>query len=577
MATELKVSIGQHSEPGRKELNQDFHGAMIPKPPALEVKGIAVAIADGISSSEVSGVASETVVKSLLTDYYCTPDSWSVKTSAHRVLAATNSWLHGQNNRGQYGDDRNRGLVCTLSAIVLKSRTAHIFHIGDSRIYRLHEKSLEQLTTDHRVVMSSIQSYLARAVGVNANVEVDYRAVPLQIGDVFVLATDGIYEHVEPRFIVHMLEICRDDLQRAAEAIVAEAFASGSPDNLTVQIVAVEQLPDGMLSDILEETVALSPPPLPQPRMIFDGYEIIRQIHANNRSHIFMASDRDTGDIVAIKCPSTEMREEAADLRRLRMEEWIARRINNAHVLKAPPLTRKRSHLYAVMEFIDGQTLAQWMIDQPRRELETVRSIVEQVANGLFAFHRMEMVHRDLRPANIMIDKTGTVRIIDFGSTLIAGIDETDRAGNGEEILGTIQYTAPECFLGEAASPRSDLFSLGVIAYQMLTGRLPFGTQSADLRTKKAQRRLRYIPAAEFNSNVPNWMDAALRKAVNPDPAGRYQTISEFTFDMRHPNPALTGQAPPPLLERNPTLFWKAVSAALLMVVLVLLWRLSRT
>ncbi|CAH1661782.1 Protein kinase [Chelatococcus asaccharovorans] len=550
---------------------------MIPKQPALEVKGIAVAIADGISSSEVSRIASETAVKSLLTDYYCTPDSWSVKTSVHRVLAATNSWLHGQNSRGQYEDDRNRGLVCTLSAIVLKSRTAHIFHVGDSRIYRLHEKSLEALTADHRVVMSSTQSYLARALGVNANVEVDYRAVPLQIGDVFVLATDGIYEHVEPRSIIHTLEARRDDLQGAAAAIAAEALANGSPDNLTVQIIVVNELPDGMLSDILEETAALSPLPLPQPRMVVDGYEIIRQIHANNRSHIFMASDRETGDIVAIKFPSTDMREEAADLRRLRMEEWIARRINNAHVLKAPPLSRKRSHLYAVMEFIEGQTLAQRMIDQPETDLETIRTIVEQVANGLYAFHRMEMVHRDLRPANIMIDKTGTVRIIDFGSTLIAGVAETDRASDGEEILGTVQYTAPECFLGEAASPRSDLFSLGVIAYQMLTGRLPFGNQSMDLRTRKAQRRLRYIPAAEFNPDVPNWMDAALRKAVNPDPAGRYAAISEFTFDMRHPNPALMGEAPPPLLERNPNLFWKAISATLLMVVLILLWRLSRT
>jgi serine/threonine protein phosphatase PrpC len=574
MPGHLRVSIGQHSEAGRKELNQDFHGVMAPSGHTLGVKGIAVALADGISSSAVSHVASETAVKSFLTDYYCTPDSWSVKTSAHRVLAATNSWLHGQNSRGAYGHDRDRGLVCTLSAIVLKSRTAHIFHVGDARIYRLHGNGLEQLTTDHRVAVSSSQSYLARALGVNANIELDYRAVPLHPGDVFILATDGVYEHIGHRAIANVLDDCRNDLDAAARRIVTEAFANGSPDNLTVQIVAIDDLPDGTLVDVLDEAAELPPASLPQPRTVFEGYDILRQIHASNRSHIFMARDRATGDIVAIKFPATDMRESPSDLKRLRMEEWIARRIDSAHVLKAPPLGRSREHLYVVTEFIDGQTLGQWMIDHPKPDLETVRGIVEQIANGLYAFHRMEMVHRDLRPANIMIDKNGTVRIIDFGSTRVAGIAETELAVDHEDILGTVQYTAPECFLGEA-SPRTDLFSLGVIAYQMLTGAFPFGNQSMDPRTRKARRRLRYIPATAVNPHVPDWVDAALRKAVDPEPARRYEAISEFTFDLRHPNPGLIAQARRPLLERNPNLFWKATSGVLLVIVVCLLWRLS--
>jgi serine/threonine protein phosphatase PrpC len=576
MHGQLKVSIGQYSEAGRKELNQDFHGVLVPSGHVLDVKGITVALADGISSSAVSHNASETVVKSLLTDYYSTPDSWSVKTSAHRVLAATNSWLHGQNNRA-FGHDRDRGLVCTLSAIVLKARSAHIFHVGDARIYRRQGNSLEQLTIDHRVAVSSNQTYLARALGVNANVEVDYRDIPLQLGDVFILATDGIYEHIEHRAIIRALETCPKDLDAAAQAIVAEALGNGSPDNLTVQIIAVAELPAGALGDALEETAELPPAPLPQPRTVFEGYEILRQIHASSRSHIFMANDRATGEVVAIKFPSTEMREQLADLKRFRMEEWIARRIDSAHVLKAPPFTRKRDHLYAVTEFIDGQTLGQWMIDHPRPDLETVRVIVEQIANGLYAFRRMEMAHRDLRPANIMIDKSGTVRIIDFGSTRVAGVVETELSTDREDILGTVQYTAPECFLGEVGSARSDLFSLGVIAYQMLTGALPFGSQSMDKRTRKARRRLRYIPAPEVNPEVPAWMDAALRRAADPEPTRRYEAISEFTFDLRHPNASLMGQARRSLLDRNPNLFWKVTSAILLITVVYLLWRLSRS
>src|SRR3954466_5907979 len=127
MPLELKISVGKHSDKGRKEINQDFHGVLIPKEPLLSLKGIAVVLADGISSSNVSHIASESAVKSFLTDYYCTAESWSVKTSAQRVLAATNSWLHSQTRRSQYSYDRNKGYVCTLSAMVIKSTTAHIF------------------------------------------------------------------------------------------------------------------------------------------------------------------------------------------------------------------------------------------------------------------------------------------------------------------------------------------------------------------------------------------------------------------------------------------------------------------
>ena len=145
------ISVGQHSDKGRKETNQDFYGVLIPEEPLLSLKGIAVVLADGISSSDVSQHRQQSAVKSFLTDYYCTSDSWSVKTSAQRVIAATNSWLHAQTRQSQYPYDKDKGYVCTLSAMVIKSTTAHIFHIGDARIYRLVGHALEQLTDDHRV------------------------------------------------------------------------------------------------------------------------------------------------------------------------------------------------------------------------------------------------------------------------------------------------------------------------------------------------------------------------------------------------------------------------------------------
>src|SRR4029077_20132125 len=131
------------------------------------------------------------------------------------------------------------------------------------------------------------------------------------------------------------------------------------------------------------------------------------------------AVDGESGDVVVLKIPSIDLRGDPAYLKQFVMEEWIARRLDSAHVLKPRPPSRKRNFLYVVTEFVDGQTLSQWMIDNPRPDLETVRGMVDQMARGLRAFHRLEMLHRDLRPENVMIDKTGTVKIIDFGSTRV--------------------------------------------------------------------------------------------------------------------------------------------------------------
>ncbi len=572
MPRELRISVGQYSDKGRKETNQDFHGALIPKEPLLGTKGIAIALADGISSSNVSQIASESAVKSFLTDYYCTSESWSVKTSAHRVLAATNSWLNSQTRRSQYLYDKDKGYVCTLSAMIIKSTTAHIFHVGDSRIYRVVGNALEQLTDDHRVIVSSEQNYLSRALGINPQIEIDYRALQIEKGDVFLLATDGAYEHVRARFIVNAISDNAKDLDGAARVIVEEAYQKGSLDNLTVQIVRIDELPDSEASEVFGQASELPPPPLLEARMIFDGYRIVREVHASSRSHIYLAVDTENDALVIIKIPSIDLRGDSAYLKRFRMEEWIARRINSAHVLKPCLQSRKRNYLYVATEFVDGQTLTQWMIDNPKPDLETVRGIVEQIAKGLQAFHRMEMLHQDLRPENIMIDKTGTVKIIDFGSTKVAGVLEATPSADRDIILGTAQYTAPEYFLGESGSLRSDIFSLGVITYQMLTGRLPYGAQVAKARTKSQQKKLRYHSALNINQEIPVWIDGVLEKAVHPDPYKRYGELSEYIYDLRHSNENSLNSSFKPLLERNPLLFWKSLSLIFACVILFLLF-----
>lgn len=563
MTSELRIRVGQCSDKGRKEVNQDFHGFAVPPGPQRRTKGVAIALADGIGSSQVSQVASEFAVMGFLDDYYCTSESWTVKKSVERVLAATNSWLHSRTRQSQYRYDKDRGYVCTLSALVIKGTTAHVFHVGDTRVYRLQSGALEQLTEDHRVWVSGGQSYLARAIGFNAQLEIDYQALRVHKGDVFVLASDGVYEHAREAFIAQAVRSAADDLDAAARAIVAHALERGSPDNLTVQIVVVDEVPEPDSAGLRQQLGELSPAPLLQARMELDGFRIVRELHGSHRSHTYLAEDVATGSLVALKTPSIESKDDPAYLERFLAEEWIARRINSAHVLKPHPGDRERSHLYVVMEYVEGQTLAQWMRDNPRPSVETVRGIVEQVARGLQAFHRMEMLHQDLRPENIMVDRTGTVKIIDFGAVSVAGLQEMGPIRGDAAILGTQQYAAPEYFLGEAGTPRSDIFSLGVIAYQMLCGRLPYGSDVSRATTRAAQGRLQYASAVDDDREIPAWVDGALRKAVHPNPHKRYATLSELTYDLRHPNPELAASARTPLIERHPVRFWKAVSALL--------------
>jgi serine/threonine protein phosphatase PrpC len=570
-----RISFGQHSDKGRKEVNQDFYGILVPEGPQLASKGIAVALADGIGSSEVSQIASEFAVRGVLEDYYCTSEAWSVKKSVERVLTATNSWLHAKTRQSQYRYDKDRGYVCTLSALVIKSTTAHIFHVGDSRIYRVQDDSLEQLTEDHRVWVSESQSYLSRAVGFNPQIEIDYCALRVEKGDVFVLATDGVYEHVEPSFVVDAIRGGVGDLDGAARAIVGAALERGSTDNLTVQIVVIDDLPHHDASELQQQATSLALPPILEARMTIDGYRIVRELHGSSRSHIYLAVDSETEAVVVLKTPSIDKQDDIAYLERFLLEEWIARRISSPHVLKPCELTRERKHLYVATEFIDGQTLSQWMIDNPKPDVETVRRIVEQIAKGLQAFHRLEMLHQDLRPDNIMIDKTGTVKIIDFGATRVAGILEMETPLERGDILGTEQYTAPEYFVGQEGTDRSDLFSLAVITYQMLSGRLPYGTEVSQARTLAAQRNLRYHSVLHEDRDVPAWIDDVLRKALQPDPMKRYEAISEFVHDLRHPNRAFLQKTRAPLVERNPVGFWKGMSALLAVIVIVLIYSLS--
>ncbi len=420
--------------------------------------------------------------------------------------------------------------------------------------------------------VSEDKSYLSRALGIHPQLDLDYRAEPVDVGDTFILATDGVYEYVSAPSMIGAIAHYADDLDAAARAIVAQALEQGSDDNLTVQILRIEALPLQAADELLQQLTELPFPPILEARAAFDGYTIVREVHASSRSHVYLATDDDSHATVIIKTPSMDLQRDVQYLERFLTEDWVARRIDSAHVAKPCLQTRKRSYLYSVSEYIEGQTLAQWMIDNPCPDLETVRGIVEQIAKGVRAFHRLEMLHQDLRPANIMLDADGCVRLIDFGAVQVAGLLEAG-VQQPSARLGTAQYSAPEYFVGEQGTARSDQFALAAITYQMLSGELPYGAELARAQSRAAQHRLRYRSVLDPQRSLPAWLDPVLRRALNLDPYKRFEDLSEFVFELRQPSAAMLAQGRAPLLQRNPVLFWQLTSLGLGVALLVSLLR----
>ncbi len=571
---QLKITLGSYSTKGVKQRNEDFVGAIMPEAAQLTHKGIAIAIADGMSGSDAGHEASHCCVAGFLSDYYSTPDSWSVKKSGQQILSATNSWLYSQ---GQQRFQSTKGMVSTLSILVLKSTTAHLFHIGDSRIYRLRRGNLEQMTRDHRVWVSDEKSYLNRAMGIEPRLEVDYKGFPVEQGDLFFMSTDGVHDFISEKTLKKFLQT-EADCDQLARQIVQHARDNNSDDNLTCQLFRVDEIPLAKEDELLRQYANLPFPPPLEVGMVLDGYRIEEELHASKRTQIYRAFDSQNNKQVILKAPSVLFEDDTLYIEHFLHEEWAGRRLQHNNVLKVLTLDRVKSCIYYTTEYIEGQTLREWMDSHPKPYIREIRLIVEQIVKGVRAFHRMEMLHQDLKPENIMIDQDGVVKIIDFGSVKIAGISEISPLDqSNDNVLGTLNYTAPEYHLGGRGSIKSDLYSLAVMTYEMINGALPYGGDMPEKPNKMNLAKLKYVPSFQKNAMVPVWIDGALKKGCSLSPHMRYEALSEFVHDLSTPNPLfLKDSADIPLIERNPLKFWKSLSALLLISNLILLFLLSR-
>ncbi|MDQ7015668.1 MAG: serine/threonine-protein phosphatase, partial [Gammaproteobacteria bacterium] len=299
MNNQLIVEVGQCTQAGIKEQNEDCCGIRIPEDDVeLTHRGIVAVTADGVGSSEAGKEASEHCVRGFISDYLSTPTSWGVKTAGERILRSLNSWLYSQGQR-RYASQLS--LASTFAGLILKSTTAHLFHVGDSRIYRIRNGGITCLTKDHRLVVDRNKTYLSRAMGAEHTVQFDYRAETVKQNDLFLLSSDGVHEFLNEEQLCNLA--LKSPPEKASQMVIAAALKAGSDDNLTCQILQIKQLPNQDENEYYRQLTLLPFPPPLSMGVQLDHYKIIKELHSSNTIQIYLAHDLLTSEMVVIKTP----------------------------------------------------------------------------------------------------------------------------------------------------------------------------------------------------------------------------------------------------------------------------------
>ena len=578
--------IACFSEAGIKPINEDAVGYQQPAESyAFENKGVSIALADGVSTAEAGREASHTAVERFLAEYYQTPDTWSVSGSGEKILSTINLRLFRQSHEFT---TTTKGYLCTFSAVVIKSRTLHFFHVGDSRIYLLREGILKQLTTDHVAIIDDNRTCLSRAIGMDSRLNLDYGHSDIRVGDRLLLTTDGVHDFIGQDQLKDLLA-GYSSASEIVKHIQSAAIDANTNDNLSAAAIIVENLPETNLEDYSARLTRLPFPPDLQVGMKLDGYRVIRELFASSRSQLYLVRDElaednenNEGTCYVMKTPSRNIEEDMSAIDRFIQEEWIGRRIHSPHVVRVIQQQRARTALYYLMEYVDGIGLDSWIADhQPPSPKQSI-AIVRQIVEGLNVFHNNEAIHQDLKPANIMITSQSIlsgnpqVLIVDFGSVYVAGLAELQRPLVHEGALGTASYSDPLYLLGRNPGIQGDVYALATITYEIFTGCLPYGEQIDECHSALDYDRLRYKSASQNNPQIPLWFDAALKKGVAFDLQQRYLNIDDLLTDITQPNPLFLQLDP--VVEKNASslTLWKLLSGFWFLTFLLVLYLFSR-
>ena len=561
----VQATVGFASETGPRERNEDFAGAVFGMELPRPRRDIVAAIADGIGGAKGGRVAAEMAVRGFLDGFCDLPETMEVRRAAARVLAALNSWIYSQGQR----DGKLTGMGCTFTALVLRGRVAHLLHVGDTRAYRLRGDRLVRLTTDHvrdRGGSGGRSSTLVRALGVESEVPLDYATQALARHDRFLLCSDGVHSVLPPDSIADILR-GRSASDESARALVAAALQAGSADNCTALVVDVVELPTADSADVGAPIMQLPLVPVPIDGETVDGFLLKVLLSDGRYTRLFGAIDEVEGGEVALKFPKPQVA--AVDTYRAAFvrEAWVGARVHSPWVgrtIELPP--GRQTCLYTVMPLYQGELLETRLGRRPSLGLEEGRNIAVKLARAAAALHHAGIIHRDIKPDNVILESAGSLKLIDLGVVRVPGLEDFPAA----HIPGTRAYMAPEMLDGEAGNEATDVYALGVTMFRAFTGGYPYGNVDATT----PPRRSRPVALATLRPDLPAWLQAVLARAIANDPAERFGDMTDFAVEMETgpARAAVSSYTQQTFYQRYPVLFWQGVSAVLALALVASLW-----
>jgi serine/threonine protein kinase/serine/threonine protein phosphatase PrpC len=541
----LEFRFGIATEQGARERNEDYVACYVGNRDEQTRFGSVAVIADGVGGAKGGRVAAEIAVRAFIDGHLSQIDMLGIHHNGARVVEAINRWIHAIGRRDRALD----GMACTLSALVLRGRQAHVIHVGDSRAYRLRDERLDRLTTDHAMGGAGLRHILTRAVGVEEGIRIDYAVDAIRIYDRYLLCSDGVHGGVPDRRLAEIMAR-RSAPQEAARDLVKAGLASRAGDNA---------------SRVDLELVSARLPllPLPKSGAVVDGFALETVLADGRYTRVFAAEDQIERRSVIVKFPKPVVDAEGTQRVAFLREVWIASRVRSPFVGDALELSASRqTGLYAVMPFYQGETLEARLVRSPPLSLITGLDYAIKLAKGVAALHRAGIIHRDIKPDNVILEsirdhQSPGLKLIDLGVARLPNMEDFPT----QHAPGTPSYMAPELLAGAPGDERSDQFALGVTIYRMFARAYPYGEIEPFSRPSLKKPK----PLSAYRPDLPAWLDQAITRAAAANPDDRFHDIFEFIFELEHGAMRAAPAASPrqPLYDRNPLLFWKIVSALL--------------
>jgi serine/threonine protein phosphatase PrpC len=545
----MELTYAELSSPGPvRDNNEDFVGFW--QPQTLEEKrsvGTLAALADGVGGMDRGEVASRLAVETSLSTFREAKGDESPQQLLTRMFNAANLAVF---DKGMENHGKSR-MATTLCLAILRNDEIVVGNVGDSRVYLVRKGEIRQLSTDHSYVgmqqkfgliseqdakTSEHRSVLTRSVGQDPVIRVDVEHVTAFKGDRLVLCSDGLYAHVADGEIAEI--VMRLSPAQACRQLVALAESRGTDDNLSIQVISISDVEK--MSYYRGVPMYHEPPPEPtgydlQPgQTLDDRFFITETISRSGMATIFRATDLLTNQDVALKVPFMEFESDPGFYSRFEREEEIGLLLNHPYILKFIPV-EYRSRPYIVTEYVRGYTLAHLLNSvRPMPEKDAVK-LASRMCDALSHMHQHGVIHRDLKPQNIMICFDGTIRILDFGIAKSAEGRRLTFAGFTPAV-GTPDYMAPEQVKGKRGDEQTDIYSLGAMLYEMVAGEPPFASENENMFViMNARVTGDPIAPRKRNRELSEQVEEIVLHAMEREPKKRYATAAAMKEDLDNP------------------------------------------